>query len=277
MLVAAFPSQDPRATLLQADRELARASAQVGLRLALEAVLDESVVLVHAGAPVVVGRSTALAVLSRDRDLDSLAVTWEPREGWVSRDGSFGVTAGSTRVTPPGGQARGGSYIAGWLWVGSRWRMVGLMQTGLTPPGRTLFDPAWGPKALPPLPASGPASAMIQADLDFAALAGRESAGAAFGEFAAPGAFTYAGAGRWNEGPDAIGAAIGGGAPADWSWAPVAARVAASGDLGFTVGQALIVPKTGDPIYSKYLTVWARQPDGRMRFLTDGGNARPRP
>jgi len=29
--------------------------------------------------------------------------------------------------------------------------------------------------------------------------------------------------------------------------------------------------------YSKYLTVWARQPDGEWKFILDGGNASPAP
>jgi ketosteroid isomerase-like protein len=29
--------------------------------------------------------------------------------------------------------------------------------------------------------------------------------------------------------------------------------------------------------YSKYLTVWKRQPDGAWKFVADGGNERPGP
>ena len=278
LLIALAPPQAPRAALLDADRALARLAARAGLRQALAEALADQAVLVHAGAPVLRGRSTILAALARDHVLDTLAVTWEAREGWISSDGRFGVTTGLTRVTPGKGEPRIGVYIAGWRRGGADWRLVGLMQTGLIPPGRELYDPAWGPKVLPALAASGPAADLVQADLDFAALAGRESAGAAFRAFAAPGAFTSAGPGRWNEGPEAIGTAIAGGPPADWVWFPVAAEVAGSGDLGFTVGQAVISPRSGgDPIYSKYLTVWARQPDGRVKYLTDGGNPRPRP
>jgi hypothetical protein len=44
------------------------------------------------------------------------------------------------------------------------------------------------------------------------------------------------------------------------------------------VGEATIrVIRGGNPgtFYSKYLTVWRRMPDGSIRFLVDGGNARP--
>ena len=78
-----------------------------------------------------------------------------------------------------------------------------------------------------------------------------------------------------NRGRDAIGAAF-----ADFpvdavlDWAPVAADVAGSGDLGCTVGEAAVAPRRS---YSKYLTVWKRQPNGAWKFVADGGNARPAP
>jgi ketosteroid isomerase-like protein len=78
-----------------------------------------------------------------------------------------------------------------------------------------------------------------------------------------------------NHGRDAIGAAF-----ADFptdailEWVPVAANIAASGDLGCTVGEALVRARGS---YSKYLTIWKRQPDGAWKFVADGGNARPAP
>jgi hypothetical protein len=60
-----------------------------------------------------------------------------------------------------------------------------------------------------------------------------------------------------------------------WHWRPVAAGSSGTGDLGWTAGEAVIKPETGVPSYSKYLTVWIRPPGRPIRFLTDGGNARP--
>jgi ketosteroid isomerase-like protein len=62
-------------------------------------------------------------------------------------------------------------------------------------------------------------------------------------------------------------------------WHPIAADGAASGDLGFTVGEAVLrgrgpkgeVRERG----TKYLSIWQRQPDGVWRFVMDGGNSRP--
>ena len=64
---------------------------------------------------------------------------------------------------------------------------------------------------------------------------------------------------------------------AQWRWHPVLSFVAASGDLGATIGEAEIRIPGVPPIYSKYLTVWQKQPDGSLKFVADGGNARPAP
>jgi ketosteroid isomerase-like protein len=174
-----------------------------------------------------------------------------------------------------GADATRRGLAAGWRREGDRWRLAGLMVAGVAPDDRTVLGP--DPVELAPVAATGPAAAMIQADRDFSTLAGREGAAEAFRAFAAP-YIVVLGPDGPRRGPEAVAASIGRGAPADWRWQPVAARVARSGDLGFTVGQAVIQPKAGgDPALSKYLTVWRRQADGSMRFLTDGGNPRPRP
>jgi ketosteroid isomerase-like protein len=60
------------------------------------------------------------------------------------------------------------------------------------------------------------------------------------------------------------------------TWEARIADVAASGDLGFTVGVATI-HGGAQTRWSKYLTVWKRQRDGSWRFVSDGGNPAPAP
>ena len=274
LTVAAGPAHDST-SLREADRTFGADVARRGLATAVATAGALDIVVLYAGAPVVVGRDRGVALLEAQPLLDTLALTFRPVDLWISVVGDFGASHGYVDVTPTAAPAREGTYIAGWCREDGRWRLAGLMVTGLGPADRTVLGP--DRIELDPLPATGPAASMIQADRDFSALAGREGAPAAFRAYAAAEAVVL-GPGGPARGPDAVAAAIGRGPPADWRWQPVAARIAGSGDLGFTVGQAVIQPKTGgDPILSKYLTVWRRQADGGMRFLTDGGNPRPRP
>jgi hypothetical protein len=238
-------------------------------------MLSPNTVVVFPGAPVVIGREKARSLLQAQAPLDSIAVTWSPADGWVSKDGNLAVSVGTSRIDPRGnGESRQGTYIAVWTRQGGTWQIDGLVMTGVARPGSTVIPNGLGPAELEPAPATGPARDFIQADLDFSALAGSKGAEEAFRTYAAPNAIVMGG-GEPRRGPEAIGAGVAG--PAFWKWAPVVGRASSSGDLGFTVGQAVIKPKEGEPNLSKYLTVWFRQPDGSVRFLTDGGNPRPKP
>jgi ketosteroid isomerase-like protein len=55
-------------------------------------------------------------------------------------------------------------------------------------------------------------------------------------------------------------------------WWPVYAGLAASKDLGFTTGPA-IIGQEADATYGFFFTVWKRQPDGRWRWVLDRGAA----
>jgi ketosteroid isomerase-like protein len=61
------------------------------------------------------------------------------------------------------------------------------------------------------------------------------------------------------------------------SWIPRFSDVAASGDLGFSVGEAVFDFADFGFFYSKYLTVWQKQNTGEWRFVADLGNSRPAP
>jgi ketosteroid isomerase-like protein len=55
------------------------------------------------------------------------------------------------------------------------------------------------------------------------------------------------------------------------SWAPDASLAAASGDLVVTRGAWTLAPADGGPAASgRYLTVWRREADGRLRVVLDG-------
>jgi uncharacterized protein (TIGR02246 family) len=63
-------------------------------------------------------------------------------------------------------------------------------------------------------------------------------------------------------------------------WEPEVADVAASGDLGYTIGHSRRVKRAADGTETllaegRYLTVWQRQADGSWKVAADIGNSRP--
>jgi len=118
----------------------------------------------------------------------------------------------------------------------------------------------------------GRTAAFIAADLAFARMARDSGAATAFRKWATSDAVIFGRGGLLIRGPQAIERAVSG--PGRWAWHPVAAGAAQSGDLGWTVGEAIISTDKAETSFSKYLTVWIRR-GGTTRFLVDGGNARP--
>ncbi|HEY1072902.1 DUF4440 domain-containing protein [Brevundimonas sp.] len=119
----------------------------------------------------------------------------------------------------------------------------------------------------PSCPASSPAS-VVAAERAFAADAPGMGVGGSFNKWALPGAVIIA-QGRTQTvrevyPPEAA-------RPADeppLAWWPNWAGVARSGDLGFTTGGVAVNgARTGH-----YFTIWACQPDGRWRWVYDGGS-----
>jgi hypothetical protein len=260
--------------ILKRDQALSHAVRRNGLRSGLEAAFAAEAVLVYPGAPVIIGRDRAIAFLAKQPVLDSLTIAWTPAKAWISKQEDFAISIGTGTVTREmTAPSRPLGYIAAWQIEGGTWRLAALMLNGVG--GRSAGPEL--PKVLAGLAPVGAAAGMIEADLAFSALAGKVGASEAFRGFAAPDAVNLGAAGA-RRGPDEIAAGLAGGPPSEWNWFPVAARSGAAGDLGFTVGQAVITPREGgEPTLSKYLTAWARQSDGRYKFISDGGNARPAP
>jgi hypothetical protein len=263
------------ATPRDAERAVAEQSGAVGAGKAVAAALHPRGVLVWPGAPVTVG-AEATRLLAALPALDSVSLALQPLALELSADSSLAASWGLAIVTrrAVAGAPRVGRYIGMWTREAESWRLTALLLSGIiAPPAASTASS----RPRPPLSSSGPAGAFAAADLEFSRLAGDSGARIAFERFAAPEAFVLDGQGVVVSGPHAIGASVAG--PALWQWQPVAGGASPSGDLGWTVGEAVITPPAneGAPAYSKYLTVWRRLADGSIRFLTDGGNPRPGP
>ena len=269
---------------LAADSVLSAVSIRSGFRAALEEAAANDLVLVYAGAPVVWSRPMIARLLAAQPMLDSITVRLIPVHLEMARDSTlaavYGVTA-STRRGAADGEPQLGWYANVWRRQPDRsWRLAAAVQLGVVP-SRIAIIPA--ELAAPPHApfAPGPNERPFsEADLAFAQVAHRENARVAFERFASPQAASVDENGLLALGPSQIGEGLAGSETQDWVWAPVAAGASASGDLGFTVGEATIGSRTGGtapPHYSKYLTLWRKGPDGTVRFFFDAGNGRPAP
>lgn len=270
----------PRASLIQADQALAGHTLKQGLAAALAPVLDDSAVILIAGAQPTSGKSRIDRLLQSQPRFQSVRMQWFPVIVAVSQDGRFGVTTGMSVLNAPNqpgdSSSSYGHYIAVWRRVGEGpWKVLALLENGVANPDSTVI-PAELRSNSGSLSISDGAKPYAQADLDFARLAADSGAPLAFGAWAAPDVTTPPGTGIMAIGPAQIRARIGGGAGANvpWEWHPVWGAAAGSGDLAATIGLSRI--GTGDQVYTgKYLTIWRRQPDGSLRFILDSGNDRP--
>ncbi|HET9424116.1 MAG TPA: DUF4440 domain-containing protein [Gemmatimonadaceae bacterium] len=277
------PRQSPaRDTLLAADRARADSLARLGPVETMRQFLDSQVVYLHPGAPIVYGADNAVALMRAGSPRLGAVTAWQSLGGGVSRDTSSGFTYGiavrsiSGRATPLVER-----YLAFWgRQRGQPWRILAYVDIS------TLTAP-WpgGAGTTTQLPRFGGArrDALRQMMTTDSSLADRASV------FGAARAARDAMA---DEGVLLTPAELVVGAPAasdyyetrrdlSLSWTPRDGFVAVSGDLGLTVGESLATSRgpTGavTQSFSKYLSVWRKEPDGRWRIVASGSNARPNP
>jgi len=274
------------APLLAADRALAlRAGGGIG---ALASASTADVVLLYPGAQVERG-STGVTRL-----LDSIAVvthdrlTWSPARIEISTDGRRGYAYGrGIRTTSVGGRdsSSGIRYVTWWrrddagTWQPAAWLLVdergaqgrGGASAAAPWPCRTPTSPRFASRVSPRMSADA-TTEVIAADSTFASRSAAVGAAIAFAEYVADDGISIGASGAPACGKHDVGAELDGAAPSALEWSPIIGD--ASGDLGYTVGTATIRGERGVH-YSKYLTVWKRQPDGAWRFIVDGGNAAP--
>jgi ketosteroid isomerase-like protein len=66
---------------------------------------------------------------------------------------------------------------------------------------------------------------------------------------------------------------------AQLTWEPIFANIAASGDLGYTIGRwdYSITDSLGavQSAFGHYVTVWQKQPDGSWKYVFDSGTSGP--
>lgn len=283
ILPIALGAQDTtaaKASLLAADR------AAAGSETALAAALDPRATVLLPGLDILTGtRAFAphLADMARGADVGPGS---SPMHAVVSRDGSLGCTTGLLHRLPADTtQSWTGRYAACWRREREgTWRLLALSRV----------DAPFAVKALPDSLPGAPGSvgtvarrgeniarAMTDADRAFARFSADSGGPAgAFARWIAEDGMMLGARAVPVRGPAQARTAFAGfPAAGRFEFGPIDTLTGASrdGSLGFTIGEARIAPAPGAVSFSKYLTVWRREGDGRYRFVFDIGSERPAP
>ncbi|MDE3173123.1 MAG: nuclear transport factor 2 family protein [Gemmatimonadota bacterium] len=267
-------------SLLAADAARTDTVARLGYQEGVMAMLTPDAVYLRAGQPMAFGQLSIQRLLAIAPPGRRASYRWQPVRAGVSRDGLAAYTVGiavAASARDSGGPALGVSrYVAFWLREpGGVWRVRAYAEVGLPAANGTVLSGPGEPRSLADFPRRDSLVRALEATDDAFAAASREhGAASAFAAFAAPDAMIFSGP-RVVVGPAAIGDAYDAPGAGDLDWRAVAGDVAPSGDLGFTVGRYIYRAPGGRATGGKYLTVWLRLPNGRWRFVADGGNADP--
>lgn len=266
-----------REALRAADRAHSDAADAHGFVDGLTSAFADDVYFLRESAPVLQGRAAVRDYLA-STPLATARLSWATLRADVSADGTQGYTYGGGIYTRADGTTAHTRTLSYWRNEGGTWKvaamLVNLAPTAAEPAPAGFFGDDEGVRGAPA--SAGPADlqAVMQADRDFAARAQAQNVAVAFRDFMAPDGATLGGP---VYGPEA-NYEIQKNGRGLLEWGPVYGGVAPSGDLGFTIGLATATnPDTGARSYSKYLSIWRRQPNGEWRYVMDSGNARPAP
>jgi ketosteroid isomerase-like protein len=275
--VAPEPARAPaRDSLLRLDQTRGDSVAARGAVEGALALLDAGVVYLRAGVPAVYGRDAARALLAAPPGFRTQS--WQPLGGGVADDLRHAYTYGLAAYSVAPSGIRVDRYVAYWTRERGRpWRITAYAEVN----GPTGAEVAFSANQL--APPSGAVTGLVAkvraADSVFSDLADRMGTAYAFSNNAAPDGVLF-GPTQLVIGPKAVDEYFKS-QPAGTSltWRPVYGAVAASGDLGFTIGESIRTARgpSGAAVqrFGKYITVWRKQPDGSWKFVVDGGNATP--
>jgi ketosteroid isomerase-like protein len=273
-----------RASLIAAGNEVSVAIATRGVATGLGGALIHNALLLSPRMPTIEGREAVTTFLATAANAPS-ALAWEVIAADVSADATQGYTwaqGSSTLDLGTGATPAPSFFLTYWRRTDSgRWKIAAFVvnlggpQPLPLPAGFGTPDTKKG-LSLPHRDVKQLRRKLLATDAAFSAASVRRGSGPAFERFAAPNGIAVGG-GQFILGPDDIGEAFTGGPNDIVSWEPRFTDAAASGDLGFTVGDAVFSLDGIPPFYTKYLSVWQRQENGKWRFVADFGNSRPAP
>jgi ketosteroid isomerase-like protein len=255
------------------------------------AVADSDLVFLAPGQNILHGKPAVRDYLQAVDPEGATRFAWGLTRADVGASGRFGYTFGWTTVTTTAVDGTEttthGKYANLWRRGGGGWRLIAHARTRdvaievtPAPPDFPLF-PDSGFRCLVPEAPSAALAAELDADRDFAALSMASGEADAFGSYAAADAVLLGAGLPLIIGPADIAALYADDPPEDTlDWAPVGGAVASTGELGYTVGEAVYTdsePGGDTRYYSKYVTIWEKQADGAWRYIADVGSSRPAP
>lgn len=252
-----------------------------GLANTLTLMMSPDAALIWPGMPVVTGSqriATALNLLDRPGETNFQV---QPLRMLLARDTSAMLVLGVAHYGPTDGSpGQFGRYLMAWRRVSDGWRLAAFGLIDL--PAASLESwpdslEARGPESV--LVSRGDPAPFVGADLAFASAA-RDSAVPAFHHWAADDAVVFTPDGLLWRGKDAIAGVVSRLGEGRWHWRPMAAGASDDGSLGWTVGEVAVIlsARLGRPervIRSSYMTLWQRQEDGSLRFISTGRSAGP--
>jgi plastocyanin len=275
--------RDERASLIQAGNALSAAIGSAGVAAGLSAAFADDVLLLSPRVDIISGAASATTFLTSN-PLAPLALSWHVLVAEVSNDATQGYTwseGSSTFDFGAGAAPRPSFFLTYWTRQSTDddWSVAAMVVNAGGPQSTPIPDGFGTPtnkhrRTFPNTEVSEQSAAILGVDAAFSAASVTDGLGPAFEHFAAPNAIGVAG--EFLFGPAALGVAFASEPGDTVTWIPRYSDVAASGDLGFSVGEATfdLVQVT---FYSKYLTVWQKQNTGEWRYVADFGNSRPAP
>jgi hypothetical protein len=274
-----------RASLILSGNALSSAIGTQGVAAGLGPAFTDDVLFLSPRVNTLSGRTAAGAFLTSD-PLAPSTLQWSVEAAEVSNDGTQGYTWSEGSATydfGTGALLRPSFFLTYWrrAAAGDDWSVAGMV-ISLGGPSTVGFPTGFGTpdtKHRRTFPNSDPTeqrAEILSVDAAFSATSVAQGSGPAFQQFAAPNGVGVGG-GQYIFGPTALGEAFSSDPTDVISWVPRFSDAAASGDLGFSVGDATFDFGAAGTFYSKYLTVWQKQDTGEWRYVADLGNNRPAP
>ncbi|MBL0162413.1 MAG: nuclear transport factor 2 family protein [Xanthomonadales bacterium] len=263
-------------TLFSADHAFGAASAKLEGLAGLKAAFADDVIVPVPGKDFANGKQEVLAALRKNAKIDTAHIEWAPVRVGISADGNQGFSFGFMDQHQADGTTLPYKYLSYWQRQGKAWKIVA-WKRGKRLDGEVERIP------MPPLLPATVATQGDKAQLDAAEQAFSDEAqtiglGPAFAKFGTVDSMNLGGAGHVGIvfGAQAIARLVSDGQAEEGStvsWSADRVIVAASGDLGVSIGH-IRFNKPGDDGSERapipFFTVWRRAaPDQPWRYVAE--------